>query len=193
MLGRRETAICRATVDGAVWIGHIKRPGGIKLPATLAFPEAAGLPELPLAGCWKAAAPTWQDIAYEEAAGVGFLSFEPQAISHLTGTTSLLAMALAQRDVGMAAHWFWIIAAFVFGAMLSGLLLRHSALRLGRRYGVTGLTGCYELSAGEVETSVDAGFYRLASLGNKVWVDADKDGSAVDDVIGMVGRLLSKR
>lgn len=67
---------------------------------------------------------------------VGFLSFEPQAISHLTGTTSLLAMALAQRDIGMAAHWFWIIAAFVFGAMLSGLLLRHSALRLGRRYGV---------------------------------------------------------
>lgn len=67
---------------------------------------------------------------------VGFLSFEPQAISHLTGTTSLLAMALADRNAGMAWHWLAIIAAFVFGAMLSGLLLRHSALRLGRRYGV---------------------------------------------------------
>ena len=76
LLGRRETAVCRATTDGAVWIGHVKRPGGIKLPATLAFPEAAALPELPLADCWKAAAPTWQDIAYEEAAGVGFLSFD---------------------------------------------------------------------------------------------------------------------
>ena len=76
VLGWRETAICRATPDGAVWIGHVKRPGGIKLPATLAFPEATDLPELPLAGCWKAADPTWQDIAYEEAAGVGFLSFE---------------------------------------------------------------------------------------------------------------------
>ena len=76
VLGWRETAICRATPDGAVWIGHVKRPGGIKLPATLAFPEATDLPELPLAGCWKAAEPTWQDIAYEEAAGVGFLSFE---------------------------------------------------------------------------------------------------------------------
>ena len=76
MLGWRETAICRATPDGAVWIGHVKRPGGIKLPATLAFPETTDLPELPLAGCWKAAEPTWQDIAYEEAAGVGFLSFE---------------------------------------------------------------------------------------------------------------------
>ena len=67
---------------------------------------------------------------------VGFLSFEPQAISHMTGTTSLLAMALAQQDVAKAWHWLSIIAAFVFGAMLSGLLLRHSALRLGRRYGV---------------------------------------------------------
>lgn len=76
LLGRRATAICRATVDGALWIGHVKRPGGIKLPATLAFPEAAALPELPLAGWWKAPTPTWQDIAYEEVAGVGFLSFE---------------------------------------------------------------------------------------------------------------------
>ncbi|MBU3697962.1 hydrogenase maturation protein [Dechloromonas sp.] len=76
LLGRRETAILRATVDGAVWIGHVKRPGGIKLPATLAFPEAASLPELPLDAYWKAPAATWQDIAYEEAAGVGFLSFE---------------------------------------------------------------------------------------------------------------------
>lgn len=67
---------------------------------------------------------------------VGFLSFEPQAITHLTGTTSLLAVAFAQRDLSMAWHLLAIIAAFVFGAMLSGLLLRHSALRLGRRYGV---------------------------------------------------------
>jgi putative two-component system hydrogenase maturation factor HypX/HoxX len=76
LLGRRETAICRATVDGAVWLGHVKRPGGIKLPATLAFPEAAALPELPLHGWRKSPTPTWQDIAYEAAAGVGFLSFE---------------------------------------------------------------------------------------------------------------------
>jgi len=76
LLARRETAICRATADGAVWIGHVKRRGGIKLPATLAFPEAAALPESRLEGWWKTAAPTWQDIAYEEAGEVGFLSFE---------------------------------------------------------------------------------------------------------------------
>jgi putative two-component system hydrogenase maturation factor HypX/HoxX len=76
LLGRRETAVLRATADGAVWIGHVRRPEGIKLPATQAFPEAAALPELALPDCWKATTPTWQDIAYEEAGGVGFLSFE---------------------------------------------------------------------------------------------------------------------
>ena len=53
LLGYRETAICRATVDGALWIGHVKKPAGIKLPATQAFPEALALPELPLADYWK--------------------------------------------------------------------------------------------------------------------------------------------
>ena len=76
LLGHRETAICRATVDAAIWIGHVKRTAGIKLPSMHAFAEAAALPELPLAGLWKSPTPTWQDIAYEEAGGVGFLSFE---------------------------------------------------------------------------------------------------------------------
>jgi putative two-component system hydrogenase maturation factor HypX/HoxX len=76
LIGRRETAILRATADGAVWIGHVKPAGGIKLPATLACPAAGELPELPLAGWWKSPTATWQDIAYEEAGGVGFLSFE---------------------------------------------------------------------------------------------------------------------
>lgn len=76
LLARRETAVCRATCDGTVWIGHVKREGGVKLPATLAFPEALALREAALEGWWKAAAPTWQDIAYEEAGEVGFLSWE---------------------------------------------------------------------------------------------------------------------
>jgi len=54
-----------------VWIGHVKRAGGIKLPATLACPEAAALPEIPLAGWWAEGRPTWQDIRYEEHAGSG--------------------------------------------------------------------------------------------------------------------------
>ncbi len=75
-LARRETALCRATVDGAVWIGHIKLPDRVKLPATEALPASLDLPEAPLSGWWRAAQPTWQDIAYHEADGVGFLAFE---------------------------------------------------------------------------------------------------------------------
>ena len=51
VIARRETALLRRTCDGAVWIGHAKREGDFKLPATLAFAEqAADLPEVPLAG-----------------------------------------------------------------------------------------------------------------------------------------------
>lgn len=77
LIARRETAVLRATVDGAVWIGHVKRSGGIKLPATLAFAaEGTALPQAPLPDWWRAPEPTWQDIAYEESGGVGTLHFE---------------------------------------------------------------------------------------------------------------------
>jgi putative two-component system protein, hydrogenase maturation factor HypX/HoxX len=77
VIARREGALLRATVDGAVWIGHVKRSGAIKIPAALAFPQqAAAVPEAPLAGWWRAPEPTWQDIAYEEQGAVGLLHFE---------------------------------------------------------------------------------------------------------------------
>ena len=77
IVARRETALLRATVDGAVWIGHAKRKDGIKLPAAVAFAaEAASVPEAPLDGLFAADRATWQDIRYEEAGAVGFLHFE---------------------------------------------------------------------------------------------------------------------
>jgi putative two-component system hydrogenase maturation factor HypX/HoxX len=78
LLARRETALLRATVDGAVWIGHVKTEGGVKLPATLAFPDAvAAVPPAPtFDGWWRQEATTWQDIAYTEADTIGFLHFE---------------------------------------------------------------------------------------------------------------------
>lgn len=75
IIARRETALLRATVDGAVWIGHVKRKDGIKLPATLAFPDIA-VPPAPTFDWWRQDKATWQDIAYEEAGAVGFLRFE---------------------------------------------------------------------------------------------------------------------
>lgn len=67
---------------------------------------------------------------------VGFMSFEHQAVTHLTGTTSMLGAAIAEgrgRDVmGLVL----VIVSFLAGAMLSGFIIQDSALRLGRRYGV---------------------------------------------------------
>ncbi|MDP2136025.1 MAG: hydrogenase maturation protein, partial [Sulfuritalea sp.] len=77
LVARRETAVLRRTIDGAVWIGHAKRAGEFKLPVTLAFAaESAALPEASLEGWWRVDRQTWQDIAYEETGGVGFLHFE---------------------------------------------------------------------------------------------------------------------
>ena len=78
IIATRNGAICRATVDGAVWITHLKRD--FKLPATRAL-ELAGVrldaPEVDV----PVHAPipdgdTWREITYTEAAGVGHLHFD---------------------------------------------------------------------------------------------------------------------
>lgn len=66
----------------------------------------------------------------------GYLGFEHQAITHLTGTTTLLGDAIADAAYVKVAHLGGVIIAFVLGAMLSGLIVQDSTLRLGRRYGV---------------------------------------------------------
>jgi putative two-component system hydrogenase maturation factor HypX/HoxX len=102
VLAQRETALLRATVDGAVWMGHVKRTGSIKLPAKLAFAaELNSVPQVPLPGWWRATAPTWQDIAYEETNAVGFLHFEFYNGAMCTRQCERLRTALAwakQRD-----------------------------------------------------------------------------------------------
>lgn len=67
---------------------------------------------------------------------VGFLGFQQQAITHLTGNTSLLGAALVAGDGGATLALLAMMAAFVGGAVLGGLLIQDSTLRLGRRYGV---------------------------------------------------------
>src|SRR5688572_5187081 len=67
---------------------------------------------------------------------VGYLGFEHQAITHLTGTTTLLGAALAGGDGVVAAQLAALAGAFVAGAALAGALIRDSTLRLGRRYGL---------------------------------------------------------
>lgn len=67
LLGRVGDGVVRATADGAVWLGHAKRPGGIKLPVAAAFPELADLPML---------AEDAGAIRYEEQGAVGILHFD---------------------------------------------------------------------------------------------------------------------
>jgi putative two-component system protein, hydrogenase maturation factor HypX/HoxX len=80
IVGQRHGAICRATVDGAVWISHLKRPGHFKLPATRALAVAGyelDVAELPAPLHAPPFAPqTFREIAYEEHRGVGYLQFD---------------------------------------------------------------------------------------------------------------------
>ena len=80
IVAQRHGAICRATVDGAVWISHLKRPGHFKLPATRALAIAGcrlDAAELPTPLHVPPFAPqTFREIAYEEHRGIGYLHFD---------------------------------------------------------------------------------------------------------------------
>ena len=67
---------------------------------------------------------------------VGLLGFSHQAVTHLTGTASLLAASLASLDAGEAWHFALVIGSFLAGTVISGYLIQDSTLKLGRRYGV---------------------------------------------------------
>ena len=82
VIARRDNALLRATTDGAVWIGHVKRADHahpFKLPATVAFAaEAEGLPELEIPLHREARDPRWSELRYRESpdGSVGFLAFD---------------------------------------------------------------------------------------------------------------------
>lgn len=74
ILAKRQHAICRATVDGAVWIGQVRRPDAdhaFKLPAAMVMAEL--LERVPEEAVHDGI--TYRDIWYEEFADVGYLHF----------------------------------------------------------------------------------------------------------------------
>ncbi len=82
IIARRDGAICRATMDGAVWIPQLRRrpaPGGpatFKLPATLALRGSlADVPEIPGPLTAPPGRRTYQEISYREDGAVGYLEF----------------------------------------------------------------------------------------------------------------------
>jgi putative two-component system protein, hydrogenase maturation factor HypX/HoxX len=85
IIAQRNGAICRATVDGGVWITHLKRADtpierNFKLPATRAL-ELAGVeleaPEIAVAldARWRVDQ-TYREIVYQQLSGVGYLYFD---------------------------------------------------------------------------------------------------------------------
>lgn len=101
-IAKRETAICRATVNGAIWIGHLRSWAGdavaLKLPATLVLGDRlAHVPTSPDHG-----GITWRDIWFEERDGVGILHFDFYNGAMSTRQCQRLRDAFAharQRDV----------------------------------------------------------------------------------------------
>ncbi len=67
---------------------------------------------------------------------VGFLGVFHQALSHLTGTLTVLGLELARGGYPVARHALSILIAFFAGCVLSGAIITQGQLRLGRRYGV---------------------------------------------------------
>lgn len=67
---------------------------------------------------------------------VGFLGVHHQALSHMSGTVTVLGMEFGRGNYDVAAHALAILAAFFLGCLVSGALISQGRLRLGRRYGV---------------------------------------------------------
>jgi Predicted membrane protein len=74
--------------------------------------------------------------------------------SHLSGTTSAMGLAIARGNGSLALHLGLLIASFVAGATLSGMVIKGAHLKLGRRYGFSLL----------VETIVVVLVWRIYSL-----------------------------
>jgi uncharacterized membrane protein YoaK (UPF0700 family) len=94
-----------------------------------------------------------------------FLSLQLFPVSHMSGTLSRLSLDTA------TGHWddIWsitgIILGFVGGALVSGLVIGDSLVRLGRRYGlVLALEGCTLASAAWLLHEVPASAMVLAAV-----------------------------
>ena len=95
---------------------------------------------------------------------VGLMGFEHQAVSHMSGITTQLGTEFLTPDFPVMLHLLAIIASFVVGAAISGLILQGTTLKLGGRYGIALYVECALLmgAAFLLLDGVDAGHY-LAS------------------------------
>jgi len=115
VIAQRHGAICRATVDGAVWITHLKERNEdertFKLPAAMVLKDRLdGIPEASA----NHAGITWRDIWYEREGEIGYLYFPfyNGAMSTLQCQRLAEAVRETREDdakilVLMGGHDFW--------------------------------------------------------------------------------------
>ncbi len=65
---------------------------------------------------------------------IGLLGFEHQAVSHVSGSATLLGTSFFFGSLDTIARLLAILFAFFFGAAISGVMLYGSSLKLERRY-----------------------------------------------------------
>ncbi|MGY6217122.1 hydrogenase maturation protein [Methylolobus aquaticus] len=81
IIAQRHGAVCRAAVDGAVWISHLKQKGArpdeyFKLPAAMVLAkQLTEVPEIPVPIHAETRSATFRDIWYEERNEVGYVNF----------------------------------------------------------------------------------------------------------------------
>ncbi len=78
LLAVRDEAVCVGTVDGAVWITHVRLKGkkGLKLPVLRVFPRLAEtLPEENIKPWERVDFKTYREIEYEEEGKIGYIHF----------------------------------------------------------------------------------------------------------------------
>jgi len=65
---------------------------------------------------------------------IGLSGLSHQAISHLSGTATLVGSAIVNTNVTLMLHFVLILLSFLVGAALSGLLLSGRSIKSGRPY-----------------------------------------------------------
>lgn len=115
ILAYRDDAVCIGTVNGSVWISHVKKKGYFKLPATMALKHLlTDVPHLPLSPFEAVTGRTYREIYYTEENYVGYLHFDfYNGAMHTTHCKNLQqAIAVAKTKdtktlVLMGGHDFW--------------------------------------------------------------------------------------
>ena len=65
---------------------------------------------------------------------VGLLGFERQAVTHLSGVTTMIGAAVGDGSIASFGHYLALLLSFVGGTVVSAFIIKDSALRLERPY-----------------------------------------------------------